>query len=477
MHRIASFILAGVLAFGAWSTVVAVAVAAEKELWQTDFEAAKGQAKKEKKLLLVDFTGSDWCGWCIKLKKEVFDKEPFKAEAPKRFVLVELDFPHEKKMSDELKEQNEKLGKQYKVEGFPTVLLLDAEGHLVAHTGYRPGGPEEYVKHLGGLVTIFESIVEMKGNLDKAQGLDRAKLLDQIIEAYGKLDNEVEEIEPWSKEIIALDVGNKAGLQVKYQFRTMMAEAAKLKEKEKIDEAKAVYEKILALSGLSDQQKQNVFLAQGECFFSRQDFPGVISCLKKALEAAPKSDQASQIKGMIEQFSEAADAQEATIKIKADLKNAKGLDRAKLLDQLVDAQKKLAQFVPDRDLAKELEEWSKEIVSLDPENKAGLKSKYEFHILLVEAQKLHRDGKGTEAQAAIDKALALPGIKGDQVQEAQVAKGSIYFGEQEFQKSGDSFKKALDAAPESPMAPQIKMMIERCEAAAKKTAHEDKSKK
>ena len=56
--------------------------------WMTDFEAAKEKAKKEGKDLLIDFTGSDWCGWCIKLSKEVFEQEAFKKEAPQSFILV-----------------------------------------------------------------------------------------------------------------------------------------------------------------------------------------------------------------------------------------------------------------------------------------------------------------------------------------------------------------------------------------------------
>ena len=77
---------------------------AAEDLWQTDFKAAQAKAKGEKKYLLVDFTGSDWCGWCIKLHNEVFDKESFKTVAPKQFVLVELDFPQQKKQADELEE-------------------------------------------------------------------------------------------------------------------------------------------------------------------------------------------------------------------------------------------------------------------------------------------------------------------------------------------------------------------------------------
>ena len=124
----------------------------EDSLWQTDFEKAKAQAKTEKKLLLVDFTGSDWCHWCQQLQAEVFSKESFKKEALKQYVLVELDFPHDKKkLSEDAIKRNEELAKRYKVQGFPTIFLLDADGRVAAKTGYRPGGPEKYVEHLADL--------------------------------------------------------------------------------------------------------------------------------------------------------------------------------------------------------------------------------------------------------------------------------------------------------------------------------------
>ena len=83
------------------------------DLWLTDFEKAKAQAKAEKKDLLVDFTGSDWCGWCMKLDEEVFSQDVFTASAPKDFVLVKLDYPQKTPQPDELKEQNKKLAEQY----------------------------------------------------------------------------------------------------------------------------------------------------------------------------------------------------------------------------------------------------------------------------------------------------------------------------------------------------------------------------
>lgn len=117
------------------------------EGWLTDFEAAKKQAAAEKKDILVDFTGSDWCGWCIKLKKEVFDLPAFEA-ATKKFVLVELDFPNKKPQSDEVKTKNRAAQQKYGITGFPTILLMDAQGEVYARTGYKAGGPEKYVSHL-----------------------------------------------------------------------------------------------------------------------------------------------------------------------------------------------------------------------------------------------------------------------------------------------------------------------------------------
>lgn len=118
----------------------------------TDFEAAKAKAAAENKPMLLDFTGSDWCGWCIKLDKEVFSQEAFKAYADESLVLVELDFPSKKPISDELKAQNEALAEKYGIRGFPTIVILSPEGELIDTTGYRRGGAEAYVEHLKEIV-------------------------------------------------------------------------------------------------------------------------------------------------------------------------------------------------------------------------------------------------------------------------------------------------------------------------------------
>ena len=127
------------------------------EGWATDFAAASKQAKDNGKYMLLDFTGSDWCGWCIKLDREVFAKDEFKAFAKTDLVPVMLDFPRRKKLAPELAQQNNALRVKYGVRGYPTILVLSPDGDLVQKTGYRRGGPEAYVTHLQQIITAHKA--------------------------------------------------------------------------------------------------------------------------------------------------------------------------------------------------------------------------------------------------------------------------------------------------------------------------------
>ena len=116
--------------------------------WLTDYAKAISQAKAENKQVLMDFTGSDWCGWCIKLDREVFEQKEFKEFADKNLVLLKLDFPRTKPQSAEEKAQNEKLSNQFKIQGFPTIVVLNPDGNKAGELGYTPGGPAAFLAEL-----------------------------------------------------------------------------------------------------------------------------------------------------------------------------------------------------------------------------------------------------------------------------------------------------------------------------------------
>ena len=121
---------------------------AAKEGWLDDLEKAKAKATTEGKRILLDFTGSDWCGWCKKLDAEVFSQQEFKDYAAKKLVLVEVDFPHGFKLPEATQKQNEALGKKYQIQGYPTVIVTSPSGVKKGQLGYMEGGPKAFIKAL-----------------------------------------------------------------------------------------------------------------------------------------------------------------------------------------------------------------------------------------------------------------------------------------------------------------------------------------
>jgi thiol-disulfide isomerase/thioredoxin len=117
--------------------------------WGTDLPAALNQARSENKMVLLDFTGSDWCGWCIKFDHDVLSTGQFAGYAKSKLVLVRLDFPHHKEQDAALKQANEQLSKRFGVDGFPTFVLLNSAGkELWRQVGYAEGGPDAFIAEL-----------------------------------------------------------------------------------------------------------------------------------------------------------------------------------------------------------------------------------------------------------------------------------------------------------------------------------------
>ncbi len=117
--------------------------------WLDNYKKAQEEAKAGSKFLLLDFTGSDWCSWCKKLDKEILSQSQFKDYARENLVLLEVDFPRAKPQSAELRKQNQELAQEYRVEGFPTIVVLNGDGQkLWQYDGYFPDGPAAFIAQL-----------------------------------------------------------------------------------------------------------------------------------------------------------------------------------------------------------------------------------------------------------------------------------------------------------------------------------------
>lgn len=215
--------------------------------WTDDMEAAKKQAMKEGKLLLVDFSGSDWCGWCIRLDEEVFSRKEFTEGAKDKFVCVFIDSPRDKSRISELaKTQNEKLIDKYGIRGFPTVLILDANGSVIAETGYQSGGPKNYLKHLDSIIRAGQAFRDLEKEIGVLEvgSEERVKKIHAFTKTLSP--EEQAKMRKLIDEVLAFDSDGSAGMRDEYPLFTIyMPLSEKVREiSAKIyDDARDVYEK------------------------------------------------------------------------------------------------------------------------------------------------------------------------------------------------------------------------------------------
>lgn len=212
--------------------------------WFADFDTAAAAAKKANKDLLVDFTGSDWCGWCIKLHKEVFDHQEFDAGVKDHFVLVALDFPHgeEAKAKVPNPDRNKELSEQYGIQGFPTVLLMTPDGEVFGKTGYQAGGPAKYVESLDKMRTEGKkNLAEVKAlvkQYDATEGADHQRVLASAVELLGRMEADqvgVEEIAAIALDALASEDAALVEKAVVALLKTGQADEACMTKAEALD--------------------------------------------------------------------------------------------------------------------------------------------------------------------------------------------------------------------------------------------------
>ena len=274
------------------------------EGWLTDIDAAKKSASESKKDLLIDFTGSDWCGWCIKLNDEVFKHDAFKTGVKDSFVLVEIDFPREKgKLPEDVRKRNTELGEKYAVQGYPTILLCDAEGKPYAATGYEEGGPEKYVSHLNELRKNKSKRDEAFAKAAKASGLEKAKVLIAALDAmkvdekvaanfYGDIAAQIRAADP--KDETGFAKKAESGKRIE-EFQNSLQEFGAKRDHEG---ALALVDKTLKEGGFDTESTLQIMMTRSAIYASTGKFDEAIKAVDEAKAFAPDSKMAP----MIDQF-------------------------------------------------------------------------------------------------------------------------------------------------------------------------------
>ncbi len=187
--------------------VAVLSTAAFAAEWDTDYEAALARAEREGKAVLVDFTGSDWCGYCIRLRSEVLEEPHFRAWAGEHFVLLEVDMPKNPKFDEEQRAQNQMLCKKYGVDGFPTLLVLDSQGNALGGLFGYEGNPDIVREILTRGLTV-------QGLLTQARQASGEEKLRLMVDAWRLLPEELQQLNaPLKIEIMDNDAADYSGLR------------------------------------------------------------------------------------------------------------------------------------------------------------------------------------------------------------------------------------------------------------------------
>lgn len=326
------------------------------DAWMQDVEAGFGKAQRERKDVLMLFTGSDWCPPCIKLDEEILSQDEFLAEVTQRFVLIKLDFPRNHPQDETIAAQNQQWAREFGVDSFPTLFLLDQSGRPFAIAGYTD---DDVASYLGLLEQSRQIRMKRDENLkvaDEKIGLERAKALD---EAMSQMREEIVALyyPEIVAEIVELDKKDELGLRTKWNSageaemrRAILTDIMLISRIEKPDRAIAFIDEVIEeidfplperlailniklgllrelndlqrstelldqmieLDGLTPVSRERLLVKKVNLYFGAQQQDSAWNLLKESLQQNPQSVYLLKAKGDLHealgQFDEAIEA-------------------------------------------------------------------------------------------------------------------------------------------------------------------------
>ena len=276
--------------FKLFSTLASIALFSNAALaagngWMTDFAAAKKKALTEKKDLLIEFTGSDWCPPCKMLNKNVFSKAAFVKAASEKFVLVALDFPRKKELPAKEKAQNTKLIGLYAVQAFPTILLCDSKGMPYAQSGFEQGGPVEYMAALNAKRPLKQQRDQAIAAANKLEGKAKANALWEVITNLEDVPLALS-FDPILKAILAADKSDH-GNEIEGIY--LKAEMANLQEGDDITATFKKFDAHLVKMKITGSKKQEELTAKLDICHRLHDFNGMRKVIDEIIAIDPQS--------------------------------------------------------------------------------------------------------------------------------------------------------------------------------------------
>ena len=309
--------------------------------WMTNYETTLNLSNKDTKPVLMLFTGSDWCGWCIKLDNEVFKSQDFITKAKDSFHFLKIDFPVNKNLPSKQIQQNNQLIAIFDIKNFPTLVLLDEKQQVITKIGYQPGGGDKYADYLAKVMTQYNhykatmnklknitSSIELKLLYEKAQELGQSDDIKNIVDAgLAIADNDFFLKETYRKMVEEGLIHNRKAKSIrksllkrdpknerKHHFNVAVIEFQRLSEElessDSISVEEATQPLVAYINDFGNQDKDNLWRLQmtiSQVFLSKNKFSKALKYAKDSLKAAPnkrKSAILSAIKNIEEKKEE-----------------------------------------------------------------------------------------------------------------------------------------------------------------------------